>query len=54
MLKVFLEELGGSFFEWIKPTTQVMVQMLRYEANSGLRQAVAEALPLVIKAVKEA
>lgn len=54
MLAVFIDELGGGYFEWVDQTSKIFIELISYEANSSIRNSVAEALPGLIKCIKEA
>lgn len=53
MLAVFIDELGGGFAEFVEPTSRILLSLITYEANDGIRNSVAGALPGLIKCVKE-
>ena len=54
MLTVFIDELGGGYFDYVEPTMKILLNLISYEANDSIRNSVAGALPGLIKCVKEA
>eukprot|EP00347_Sterkiella_histriomuscorum_P012526 403368238 len=52
-LSTFIEELGSKYFPWAEPTAQIFFSLVCYEANNGIRQSVANALPGLINCIKE-
>jgi hypothetical protein len=54
MLAVFIDECGAGFAPYVEETAKILVPMLNYAANDDIRASVAEALPGLIKAAKEA
>jgi hypothetical protein len=54
MLAVFIDELGGGFYDWVEPASKILLSMIAYEANDSIRNSVAGALPGLVKCVKEA
>ena len=37
MLTVFIDELGPSFYQWVEPTSKILLSMTTYEANDNIR-----------------
>jgi len=54
MLAVFIDECGAGFAPYVEETAKILVPMLNYNANDDIRASVAEALPGLVKAAKEA
>ena len=54
MITVFIDELGGAYFEWIEPTSKLLLSLLNYEANDSIRNSSAAALPGLTRCIKEA
>lgn len=54
MLAVFIDECGAGFAPYVEETAKILIPMLNYNANDDIRASVAEALPGLVKAAKEA
>jgi hypothetical protein len=54
MLTVFIDELGGVYYDWVERTSQILLKLINYEVNDSIRNSVASALPGLIKCIKEA
>lgn len=54
MLAVFIDELGSEYAPYVEPTSRIMLSLISYEANDGIRNSVAGSLPGLIKCVKDA
>jgi len=52
MLSVFIDELGGDFFDYVKQTSQVLMAMTKFTANDSIRQTTVSALPGLVKCIK--
>lgn len=52
MLSVFIEQTGMAFTPYIDGTTQILLPMLDYSANTDIRESVVGALALLVKAAK--
>ncbi len=49
-----VEELGGSFKDFIEPVTNITLAYLKYTANDGIRSSCAAMLPNLVNCCKEA
>jgi len=54
MLSVFVDELGGSYYNYVEQTQRILLALISYEANDSIRNSVAGTLPGLIKCIKEA
>lgn len=54
MLAVFIEELGGAYYQYVDQTSQILLKLADYDANDSIRSSVAGAFPGLIKCAKEA
>jgi hypothetical protein len=52
MLAVFIDEVKEAFIDWVDPTSQVLVQLLDFDANDSIRASSAECLPGLVRCVK--
>ena len=53
MLACFIAELGGGFYDYVEPVTELMVPLLKFFYHDECRTAAANALPDLIKCVME-
>lgn len=51
MLAVFIDELGAGFYDWVEPASKILLSMISYEANSGIRNSSVAALPGLIRCI---
>lgn len=54
MLSVFIDELGPAYFPWVEQTSKILMNLIAFEANVGIRQSVASSLPGIITCIYEA
>ena len=54
MLAVFIDELGGSFAQYIEQTSTILLKLTQYKANDSIRNSVASSFPGLVKCAKEA
>ena len=54
MLAVFIDELGGSFAEYIEQTSTILLKLTQYKANDSIRNSVSSSFPGLVKCAKEA
>lgn len=53
MLACFIAELGGGFYDYVQPVTQLMVPLLKFFYHDECRTAAANCLPDLVRCVME-
>jgi len=53
MLAVFIDELGSAFADYVEPTSKILLALTSYTANDNIRSSCAQALPSLLKSVKQ-
>lgn len=49
MLAVFIDELEGTYFDYIEPTSKILLPLVSYQMNESIRTSVAGCLPGLVK-----
>mmetsp|Transcript_17294 Transcript_17294/g.15196 ORF Transcript_17294/g.15196 Transcript_17294/m.15196 type:complete len:242 (-) Transcript_17294:866-1591(-) len=53
MLSTFITELRGGFIKYAQKATKIVLQLLDYTINEGVRMTCAKCLPCLLRVVKE-
>ncbi len=53
MLSVIMEELRGSFFDYVNEANKLILPLINFSTNDSIRKSAAKCLPSMVACVKE-